>query len=68
MTTLRAYNAGQLRCTYDDTGRCIEVDPCYGDFRTERSDDCLAPSAQRAWSSPIFVDFARAETAPASSP
>ena len=29
-----AVNGGQLRCKYDESGRCIEVHPCYGDYRT----------------------------------
>jgi hypothetical protein len=49
-------NAGNLRCTYDETGRCVEVDPCYGDYRTDPSDDCTVPSEERAWSSPLFVE------------
>ncbi|MCP4754826.1 MAG: DUF3604 domain-containing protein, partial [Proteobacteria bacterium] len=55
-----AVNGGKLRCTYDEAGRCIEVDPCFGNpRRTERSDDCLAPVEERAWSSPIYVDYRR---------
>ncbi|MGI9285576.1 MAG: DUF3604 domain-containing protein [Pseudomonadales bacterium] len=50
-------NGGQLRCEYDANGQCIKVNPCYGDYRTESSDDCLSPDAERAWSSPIYVDY-----------
>jgi len=50
-----AVNAGGFRCTYDDAGNCVEVNPCYGDSRTEADDDCLSDNSEHAWSSPIFV-------------
>lgn len=53
--TTAMINADNVRCEYDDNGLCIKVDPCYGGYRTDTNDDCLAPEQQRAWSSPIFV-------------
>jgi hypothetical protein len=55
-----AVNAGNLRCEYDDKGVCVAVNPCYGDGRTAKDDDCQSPSEERAWSSPIYIDY-RAE-------
>ena len=56
-----AVNAGNLRCERDADGACIEVHPCYGGYPTSPEDDCLAPNEERAWSSPIFVDFGAAK-------
>ncbi len=50
-----AVNAGNLRCQDES---CETVKPCYGDYRTPYGDDCLSDNEERAWSSPIFVDFA----------
>jgi hypothetical protein len=57
-------NAANVRCEYSETGECIAVNPCYGDYRTDDADDCLAPASQRAWSSPIFVGFSAASASP----
>lgn len=49
-------NGDNLRCEYDEKGVCVKVSPCYGDYRTEYQDDCLAMSEERAWSSPIYLE------------
>lgn len=49
-------NGANLRCTRDAEGRCTDVDPCWGDYRTPADDACLAPAEQRAWSSPIYLE------------
>jgi hypothetical protein len=53
-----AVNADPVRCERDASGACIKADPCIGDFRVPRGEDCLAPAEERAWSSPIFLDQA----------
>lgn len=50
-------NGDNLRTTFDDNGKAIATEPCFGDFRTAEKDDCQNPGSQRAWSSPIFVDY-----------
>jgi hypothetical protein len=50
-------NGGNLRTKFDEQGRAVEIDPCWGGYRTDPLDDCLADTEHRAWSSPIFVDF-----------
>ncbi len=50
-------NGDTLRCETDENGNCTQVHICYGDDRTTMADDCLAPVAPRAWSSPIYLDY-----------
>jgi hypothetical protein len=53
-----AINGAGVRASFDADGNAIGADPCYGNFLTPDTDDCLAPVRERAWSSPIFVDRA----------
>ena len=48
-------NGNALKCTYDKEGNCIEVNPCYGDYRIDEDNQCITKVEHRAWSSPIFV-------------
>ena len=50
-----AVGANPLGCSYDESGRCVEVSPCFG---RPDEDECLAETEERAWSSPIFVNQA----------
>jgi len=47
-------NGDGLRCERDATGACTGVNACGTDY----GDDCLAPNEPRAWSSPIYLDYA----------
>jgi hypothetical protein len=52
-------NGQNLRCERDAEGNCTKVHLCPGPDGDK--DDCLAPDEPRAWSSPIYVDFARTQ-------
>jgi hypothetical protein len=53
-----AVNAGLLRCEKDEQGGCAKVHAC---IDAPESDECLAETEERAWSSPIFLDRAAGE-------
>ena len=50
-------NAGNLRCDFDELGNCKKVNICYGSYKTSREDNCTMMSEERAWSSPIYVNY-----------
>ena len=50
-------NAKNIRCQYNEEGECKKVNICYGDNRTAKEDNCLSLIEERAWSSPIYVDY-----------
>ena len=52
---LKEIHGDALRCTTDQTGRCLSVDLC--NSSSDWRDDCLDLAEERAWSSPIFVDY-----------
>ena len=50
----QAVDADPLGCTRDANGRCLSVDACRD---RPDDDDCLSETEERAWSSPIFVEY-----------
>ena len=49
-----AVNAGGIACERDESGNCVHAKLCSGN----PNDDCLGTEEPKAWSSPIFVDWA----------
>ena len=49
--------AANFACDLDESGKCLKVNFC-GDAEGQGEGDCLSESEERAWSSPIFVQYA----------
>lgn len=60
-----AVAADPLGCRRDESGRCVQVDPCFG---RPNDDECLSATEERAWSSPIFVRHVAPAAAPPAAP
>lgn len=54
----RAINADPLECERDENGKCVSVNLCRADYRSDPDDDCTDPVEERAWSSPIYLSWA----------
>jgi hypothetical protein len=57
-TETPAINGANARVVLDADGVALSASPCSGGYATPDGDDCLAPARERAWSSPIFIDYA----------
>jgi len=53
---LLIHGKNPLGCRYDESGACVKIEPCGA--LSARADDCLSEAEPRAWSSPIYIDYA----------